>query len=120
MNAYRCQCEHLHGADACEAVVGHEAGTNEPIRCRCSRFRQSVSHDGNRRIDQGGSAFTSPLYHLSAYGLKNPWVGWCIANGVYVDMENRGATGQDIGTLESRQLAMRLKIPVSPINQLRR
>ena len=36
-----------------------------------------------RSIRVRGTAGYDPLYHLTAYGLRNPVVAWCIENGVY-------------------------------------
>lgn len=120
-NAYRCQCGHLHGHDPCESVTGHDRD-GAPIHCRCSRFRNGVTNqDGTRRVDQRGTAFSSPLYHLSSYGIQNPWVQWAIANGAYVDMEDRGATSQDIGDAESARVARQIGLRFDSLpRQLRR
>ncbi len=32
------------------------------------------------------AAFEAPVFHLAAYGLRNPVVTWCIERGIYNDL----------------------------------
>jgi len=38
------------------------------------------------KISGRASSDFSPLYHLTAYGIHNPWVQWAIEHGAYFDI----------------------------------
>lgn len=99
-----CNCGHWHGSFPCTA-------------CACKRFRVSSGRRDARNINGGGTAFVSPLFHLTAFSLQNPMVQWCIEKGVYFDVEDRPPCDQDVET--GAQVALELGIPVSPRRQLR-
>lgn len=115
-----CACGHWHGSFHCEANIGDE---EEPFTCQCTRFRVGVRGGGSHRkvvnqgtgrnISSGGSAFLSPLYHMTAFSLKNPVVLECIERGWYVDIEDRAPENGDNLTAEGRRVANQLGIQLS-------
>lgn len=74
---------------------------------------------GAGRSIRSASAFRSPLYHMEAFRLSNPWVQWAIAHGAYVDLDNRPVCAQDFGDPESRRIAERLGTRIRDGWQLR-
>ena len=117
----RCACGHWHGVFHCEATIGDESEGSP--RCPCPRYRQGAQGSGSRRkaapgangrnISQGASAFTSPLYHMKAFSLRNPVVMECIERGWYVDMEERVPDQRDCLTADDLLIGRRLGIAVS-------
>jgi len=52
-----------------------------------------------------GTAFVNPLYHLSAFSIRNPWVQWAIEHGAYQDLAARPVNAADFGDAESLEFA---------------
>lgn len=59
-------------------------------------------------ISRGPSFVRSPLYHLSAFSIRNPWVQWAISAGAYVDLKDRPLCADDFAGADDLALARKV------------
>ena len=53
------------------------------------------------------SADSNPLYYLSAFTIRSPFVQWAIEHGALVDLKPRAVNEADFGDEESRAIALK-------------